>query len=91
MTREELEHAIRAACEIAQDDAVFVFGSQAILGQFPEAPAAFRERDRDFVRTLLVERMVDQAVLLGRIGALDLRTDERDRRATWVRRTGSEL
>lgn len=33
MTREELEHALRAACEIAGDDEVYVFGSQAILGQ----------------------------------------------------------
>ena len=43
MTREELEHAIRAACDVAQDDAVYVFGSQAILGQFPAAPAALRQ------------------------------------------------
>jgi hypothetical protein len=43
MTREELEHAIRAACDVAQDDAVYVFGSQAILGQFPDAPAALRQ------------------------------------------------
>lgn len=43
MTREELEHAIRAACDVAQDDAVYVFGSQAILGQYPDAPAALRQ------------------------------------------------
>jgi hypothetical protein len=42
VTREELEHAIRAACDVAEDDAVYVFGSQAILGQFPDAPAALR-------------------------------------------------
>jgi hypothetical protein len=42
VTREELEHAIRAACDVAKDDAVYVFGSQAILGQFPDAPAALR-------------------------------------------------
>lgn len=38
MTREQLEHAIRAACEVAKDAEVVVFGSQAILGQFPDAP-----------------------------------------------------
>lgn len=38
MTRAELEHVIRAACQIADDDVVVV-GSQAILGQFPDAPA----------------------------------------------------
>ena len=37
MTRAEREHAIRAACDVAQDDEVYVFGSQAILGQFPDA------------------------------------------------------
>ena len=42
MTREELEHAIRAACDVANDDAIYVFGSQAILGQFPEAPEELR-------------------------------------------------
>jgi hypothetical protein len=43
VTREELEHAIRAACDVAQDDEVYVFGSQAILGQFPDAPAELRQ------------------------------------------------
>ena len=42
MTREELEHAIRAACDVADEDAVYVFGSQAILGQFPDAPPELR-------------------------------------------------
>mgnify|MGYP000111894827 CR=1 FL=1 len=43
MTRSELEHAIRAACDVAQDTEVYVFGSQAILGQYPYAPAALRQ------------------------------------------------
>lgn len=43
MTREELEHAIRAACDLAHDTEVVVFGSQAILGQFPDAPATLRQ------------------------------------------------
>ncbi len=42
MTRSELEHAIRAACEVAEDDEVWVFGSQAILGTYPNAPEALR-------------------------------------------------
>jgi hypothetical protein len=42
MTREELEHSIRAACDVAGDDAVWVFGSQAILGQFEDAPEELR-------------------------------------------------
>ena len=43
MTREELEHAIRAACDVAEDNEVYVFGSQAILGQYPDAPASLRQ------------------------------------------------
>ncbi len=40
MNREELEHIIRAACEIAQDEELIIFGSQAVLGQFPDSPPA---------------------------------------------------
>ena len=43
MTRAELEHAIRAACDISGDDEVYVFGSQAILGQYPDAPETLRQ------------------------------------------------
>ena len=42
MTRSELEHLIRAAADIANDDEIVVIGSQAILGQFPEVPARLR-------------------------------------------------
>lgn len=42
MTREQLEHLIRAAAVIADDDEIVVIGSQAILGQFPDAPAPMR-------------------------------------------------
>lgn len=42
MTREQLEHLIRAASVISGDDTIVVFGSQAILGQFPDAPPPMR-------------------------------------------------
>lgn len=42
MTRDELEHAIRAACDASGDTEVWVFGSQSILGQHPEAPEPLR-------------------------------------------------
>ena len=42
MTRDQLEHAIRAACDVAEDSEVWVFGSQAILGEFPNAPETLR-------------------------------------------------
>ena len=38
MRRAELEHVIRAAAAVAEDDEIVVIGSQAILGQFPDAP-----------------------------------------------------
>jgi hypothetical protein len=38
MKRSELEHVIRAAAAIAGDDELIVVGSQAVLGQFPDAP-----------------------------------------------------
>jgi Nucleotidyltransferase of unknown function (DUF6036) len=38
MRRAELEHVIRAAAAVADDDEIVVIGSQAILGQFPDAP-----------------------------------------------------
>ena len=38
MQRFELEHVIRACGEIADDDEFIIIGSQAILGQFPNAP-----------------------------------------------------
>jgi hypothetical protein len=40
MTRDQLEHVIRAASSIAEDDEIVIIGSQAILGQFPDAPEA---------------------------------------------------
>ncbi len=48
MRRAELEHVLRAAANVAEDEEIVVIGSQAILGQFPDAPAALlvsREAD----------------------------------------------
>ena len=42
MTRDQLEHAIRAACEVAEDTELIIFGSQAILGEYPDAPPDLR-------------------------------------------------
>ena len=39
MTRSELEHILRASAAITGADQFVVIGSQAILGQFPDAPA----------------------------------------------------
>ena len=42
MTRDQLEHLIRSAADIANSDDIVVIGSQAILGQFPNAPLSMR-------------------------------------------------
>lgn len=42
MTREQLEHLLRAAADIVDDDEIVVIGSQAILAQFPDVPASMR-------------------------------------------------
>ncbi len=176
MTREELEHAIRAACDVAEDTEVYVFGSQAILGQYPEAPAelrqsaeadvvpknspdrsdvidgalgelsqfhatykyyvqgvslttaklpdgwevrciqvrnantnnctgwcleahdlalaklaAFRDKDRDFVRVLLRESMVQWSELLERLPTLPVELELRERVELWIRETAADL
>lgn len=176
MTREELEHAIRAACDVAGDSELYVFGSQAILGQHPDAPdslrqsveadvapknrpdrtinidgalgegsrfhetfgfyvhgvpleaatfpdgwesrlipiqnentrrctgwcveehdlaasklVAFREKDRGFVRTLLLEGLVEESTLVARIRSLAIAAEDQERLATWVTATCQEL
>lgn len=176
MTRDQLEHAIRAACDVSGDTEVWVFGSQAILGEHPEAPAAlrmsveadiaprnlperviqidgvlgelsmfhethsfyvhgvpiesailphgwqirtyklqnantrdfigwcleghdlaasklaaFRDKDRDFVRVLLVESLIDADVLLERLALMDVAPEARDRMVRWTRALAAEL
>lgn len=176
MTRAELEHAIRAACDVAGETELWIFGSQAILGQHPDAPAAlrqsvevdvspknkpeaaelidgalgelslfhnthdfyvhglsldtatlpggwqdrtvlvqnratrdykghcleahdlaasklvaFREKDRDFVRTLLVEELISADELFTRISMLPVDTEVASRLTQWVEATAREL
>ena len=176
MTRDELEHAIRAACDVAEDTEVFVFGSQAILGEHPDAPEAllvsaeadiapknkpekvddvdgalgelspfhrefgfyvhgvplesatmpdgwrdrviavrnentrqctgwcvevhdlaasklnaFRDKDRTFVRVLLIEGLVQENELISRIASLPIPQTDRERWTSWVRSTCLEL
>jgi hypothetical protein len=178
MTRKQLEHAIRAACEVTGDSEIWIFGSQAILGEFPDAPealcasievdvqpknrsdkielidvflgelsqfhkthhfyvhslpieeaaalpqgwkdrtnrvfdkiltngktglcveahdlaasklAAFRDKDRDFVRTLLTEGMIDLQTLIERVQMLEIDEQLRDRLLKWIQKTAEEL
>ncbi len=176
MTRDDLEHAIRAACDVAGDTEVYVFGSQAILGEYPDAPealrqsveadmtpknkperaddidgalgelsmfhqsfgfyvhgvsleiavlpngwkdrlirvqnqntrqcigwcveghdlaasklVAFREKDRNYVRVLLTEGLVDERTLVARIRSLAIGQADQERLAIWVTTTCQEL
>ena len=59
MTRAELEHAIRAACDVSGDDELYVFGSQAVLGQYPDAPEALRQSAEADVAPVHAIHMVD--------------------------------
>jgi Nucleotidyltransferase of unknown function (DUF6036) len=65
MTRAELEHAIRAAWDVSGDNEVYVFGSQAILGQYPESLRQLAEADIAPVKAI---DMVD--VIDGNLGEL---------------------
>ncbi|GAB6039813.1 DUF6036 family nucleotidyltransferase [Endothiovibrio diazotrophicus] len=57
MKRHELEHLIRAAGAVADELEVIVVGSQAILGQFPNAPAdALLSMEADLIPVLHPER-----------------------------------
>jgi hypothetical protein len=46
--------------------------------------AAFRDKDRNFVRVLLLERLVRRATLIRRVGQLPMAEEERNRRTQWV-------
>ena len=45
MRHEQFTHAIQAAADIVKDEIVVVVGSQAVLGQFAEAPDSQRHRE----------------------------------------------
>ena len=68
MTREQLEHVVRAAAAIAEDDQIVVVGSQAILGQFPNAPAALLMSEEADVYPLSRPERAD--IIDGSIGEL---------------------
>lgn len=177
MTRDQLEHAIRAACDVAEDTELWVFGSQALLGSVPNAPpslrssievdvqpknnpgmvdvvdgalgelsrfhnefgfyvhgvsidvanlsdgwqqravavrdrirtrdctgwclevhdlavsklVAYRDKDREFVQTMMAEGLVQSATLLRSVQAMTVSPERRDQMTAWVDRTVREL
>lgn len=53
--------------------------------------AAFRDKDRDFVRVLLAEKLISGNVLRERIKTLEINEEERSRRDQWVQRIEWDL
>ena len=51
----------------------------------------FREKDRDFVRILLIEDMINAQTLIERICTLSIDETLRDRLVPWVKVTAKEL
>ena len=52
---------------------------------------AFREKDRDFVRVLLIEKMIVVETLIERIPMLQIDEQLRERILKWVYKTTEEL
>ena len=69
MIRAQLEHIIRAAVAVADDDEIIVVGSQAVLGQFPDAPAPL----------LVAAGLASPETLLGRLASLPVDEAARSR------------
>jgi hypothetical protein len=93
MTREQLEHIIRAASVIAQDDEIIVVGSQAILGQCLEPHdlvlskyVPFREKDQHFITEAIAHGLVDRSVLEARLPTMAIRAEQRDAIAARIAR-----
>ena len=176
MNRKQLEHAVRAACQISGDNELYIFGSQAILGQYPDANKqlrqsievdlspknkpeavdkidgalgenspfhqthgfyvhgvslesavlpkgwkertykvqdymdenkigwcveahdlaaskliAFRDKDREFVRRLLVEEMIKPTILIDRIKAIEDKDELKNRALSWAKKSAKSL
>lgn len=81
MRRVDLEHVLRAASAITNERDFIVIGSQAILGQFPDAPdellvsAEVDIYPRDAIR----RGLVDRTLLLERIEGLPVDEERRHR------------
>jgi len=52
---------------------------------------AYRQKDKEFVRLLLIEKMIDAKILTERIGTLNIDEQLRERLIRWVNITVEEL
>ena len=53
--------------------------------------AAYREKDKEFVRSLLIEKMIDVKILTERVGSLNVKFQLRKRLLQWIKITSEEL
>jgi len=53
--------------------------------------AAYREKDREFVRLLLIEKMIEVKTLTERVSLLNVKEGLRERLIHWVKITAEEL
>lgn len=58
MNRNELEHIIRAAGEIADVKSLIILGSQSVLGQFPTLAESFPESDHSEISFISQKRQI---------------------------------
>jgi hypothetical protein len=70
VTYDQLLHAIRAASDVSGDDELIIFGSQAILGSFPDAPESLRASIEVDVQPLNRPEAVDD--IDGALGELSM-------------------
>lgn len=73
MRRDQLEHAIRTACQIIEQPEVIIVGSQAVSTRKTSASRssdAFREKDINFVGSLLDAGLTNPAVIANRVATV---------------------
>ena len=53
--------------------------------------AAYREKDKEFVRLLLIEKMIDASILMERVRSLNITEELKNKLIRWVQITAEEL
>jgi hypothetical protein len=76
-------------------DPVFTAGKTGLCVEAHDLAAsklvAYRPKDKEFVRQLLIEKMIDDKVLAERIGSLKIEGQMRERLMRWINVTADEL
>jgi hypothetical protein len=93
MNRLQLEHVIRAAATISEDDEIVVIGSQAILGRYPDALEELclsADADLNYVRTALCHGLVSRETLLERLDQTALDGEQTERLRKLIETDGAD-